>query len=115
MAAGAILRPADHDQHAAPRRGRRQVQDADEFRLCAGEGYRALRHRRHGRNRPSVAAMSAGAKVISWSVQNGAPTTARARCDPVSKRSEEHTSELQSLMRISYAVFCLKKKKTLTK
>src|SRR3546814_4844687 len=30
-------------------------------------------------------------------------------------RSEEHTSELQSLMRISYAVFCLKKKITLTK
>src|SRR3546814_9487706 len=29
-------------------------------------------------------------------------------------RSEEHTSELQSLMRISYAVFCLKKKKTYT-
>src|SRR3546814_1179765 len=30
-------------------------------------------------------------------------------------RSEEHTSELQSLMRISYAVFCLKKKNTYTK
>src|SRR3546814_2926379 len=30
---------------------------------------------------------------------------------PASTRSEEHTSELQSLMRISYAVFCLKKKK----
>src|SRR3546814_7035620 len=30
------------------------------------------------------------------------------------RRSEEHTSELQSLMRISYAVFCLKKKKTQT-
>src|SRR3546814_8105427 len=30
----------------------------------------------------------------------------------VAKRSEEHTSELQSLMRISYAVFCLKKKNT---
>src|SRR3546814_6889582 len=30
-------------------------------------------------------------------------------------RSEEHTSELQSLMRISYAVFCLKKKKTTTR
>src|SRR3546814_8844151 len=28
-------------------------------------------------------------------------------------RSEEHTSELQSLMRLSYAVFCLKKKKTI--
>src|SRR3546814_9101912 len=36
------------------------------------------------------------------------------RADPSSAhaaRSEEHTSELQSLMRISYAVFCLKKKK----
>src|SRR3546814_10248457 len=31
------------------------------------------------------------------------------------KRSEEHTSELQSLMRISYAVFCLKKKKEITR
>src|SRR3546814_2433165 len=31
------------------------------------------------------------------------------------QRSEEHTSELQSLMRISYAVFCLKKKKTIHK
>src|SRR3546814_8789402 len=30
---------------------------------------------------------------------------------PIGLRSEEHTSELQSLMRISYAVFCLKKKK----
>src|SRR3546814_7147572 len=30
----------------------------------------------------------------------------------IQQRSEEHTSELQSLMRISYAVFCLKKKKT---
>src|SRR3546814_3682630 len=30
------------------------------------------------------------------------------------ERSEEHTSELQSLMRISYAVFCLKKKKQIT-
>src|SRR3546814_7042182 len=32
--------------------------------------------------------------------------------DVAVRRSEEHTSELQSLMRISYAVFCLKKKKT---
>src|SRR3546814_7124873 len=34
--------------------------------------------------------------------------------DGVASRSEEHTSELQSLMRISYAVFCLKKKKYTT-
>src|SRR3546814_4485225 len=33
---------------------------------------------------------------------------------PVGVRSEEHTSELQSLMRISYAVFCLKKKITIS-
>src|SRR3546814_4371303 len=32
---------------------------------------------------------------------------------PATIRSEEHTSELQSLMRISYAVFCLKKKNTI--
>src|SRR3546814_6994316 len=32
-------------------------------------------------------------------------------CRRRTRRSEEHTSELQSLMRISYAVFCLKKKK----
>src|SRR3546814_5049213 len=35
----------------------------------------------------------------------------RALDRDVGQRSEEHTSELQSLMRISYAVFCLKKKK----
>src|SRR3546814_5077197 len=35
-----------------------------------------------------------------------------SRCSGRTLRSEEHTSELQSLMRISYAVFCLKKKKT---
>src|SRR3546814_4364668 len=42
-------------------------------------------------------------------------SSAAAATDPASglatMRSEEHTSELQSLMRISYAVFCLKKKK----
>src|SRR3546814_5992151 len=51
----------------------------------------------------------------------GAPGGARPPGPPGSEalsqahekaRSEEHTSELQSLMRISYAVFCLKKKKT---
>src|SRR3546814_1908716 len=41
-----------------------------------------------------------------------APRTASCRgaVGTISARSEEHTSELQSLMRISYAVFCLKKK-----
>src|SRR3546814_2554518 len=38
------------------------------------------------------------------------PAEMVAEIDAVSLRSEEHTSELQSLMRISYAVFCLTKK-----
>src|SRR3546814_6121343 len=40
------------------------------------------------------------------------PHRALVGCARVQPRSEEHTSELQSLMRISYAVFCLKQKKT---
>src|SRR3546814_8121124 len=39
----------------------------------------------------------------------------RVQHNPLRRRSEEHTSELQSLMRISYAVFCLKKKNKKTK
>src|SRR3546814_8180214 len=46
-----------------------------------------------------------GFAVVASEVKNLANETAKAT------RSEEHTSELQSLMRISYAVFCLKKKK----
>src|SRR3546814_970671 len=45
-----------------------------------------------------------GARAGAAEAGGGVQATAR--------RSEEHTSELQSLMRISYAVFCLKKKKT---
>src|SRR3546814_5828579 len=41
----------------------------------------------------------------------GSQFIAALRDDQSVERSEEHTSELQSLMRISYAVFCLKKKK----
>src|SRR3546814_11716341 len=40
---------------------------------------------------------------------------AEAELKGIDGRSEEHTSELQSLMRISYAVFCLKKKKNSNK
>src|SRR3546814_8910823 len=43
-----------------------------------------------------------------WTVQAYPPGGADGQ---LRRRSEEHTSELQSLMRISYAVFCLKKKK----
>src|SRR3546814_2817640 len=49
--------------------------------------------------------------LIRSSVINGLASIAFVAC-MLLVRSEEHTSELQSLMRISYAVFCLKKKKT---
>src|SRR3546814_5905785 len=50
---------------------------------------------------------------LSWHGDEEAATqqTATATIPGFGQRSEEHTSELQSLMRISYAVFCLKKKK----
>src|SRR3546814_9998584 len=46
---------------------------------------------------------------------NISATNSESTEDRKTKRSEEHTSELQSLMRISYAVFCLKKKTTTTR
>src|SRR3546814_6429748 len=65
------------------------------------------------------------ARYMSMMPAPPSPNTARMEgCDgqgpdqrkqSASARSEEHTSELQSLMRISYAVFCLKKKKTINK
>src|SRR3546814_3203782 len=61
------------------------------------------------------AARQAGFSSTEITGQEQHPT--RSRGHPAGEhrtgRSEEHTSELQSLMRISYAVFCLKKKKIL--
>src|SRR3546814_7092613 len=54
---------------------------------------------------------AAGDRDVGFLVHNaGADTYGKAFIDVDLDRSEEHTSELQSLMRISYAVFCLKKK-----
>src|SRR3546814_7419198 len=53
---------------------------------------------------------------VTWDMIARTPANDRSlHCGHAQRRrprSEEHTSELQSLMRISYAVFCLKKKKT---
>src|SRR3546814_2598405 len=51
-------------------------------------------------------------RVISDAASKPMVSVPRMSSNRLSARSEEHTSELQSLMRISYAVFCLKKKKT---
>src|SRR3546814_2385690 len=54
----------------------------------------------------------AGEKVFPDFSQHEAVQNGFSYFDEFLKRSEEHTSELQSLMRISYAVFCLKKQIT---
>src|SRR3546814_4639503 len=54
---------------------------------------------------------SFGTLLMERSVRNNLGGTIERHWEP---RSEEHTSELQSLMRISYAVFCLKKKNRTT-
>src|SRR3546814_4693491 len=64
-------------------------------RAARGNRHLGLRGKEYGYERYFGAGRDAGALVD----------------DHVGVRSEEHTSELQSLMRISYAVFCLKKKK----
>src|SRR3546814_3609360 len=73
------------------------------FRHLSGARHAARVHRAKARAplcgaRPDAAGRGAGAVVR------------RADLCEYPRRSEEHTSELQSLMRISYAVFCLKKK-----
>src|SRR3546814_7434815 len=75
-------------------------------RLAVGQQARADRRRRHR-----------GERIEQHAGEARAPERRLepARTDEMRElgadRSEEHTSELQSLMRISYAVFCLKKKK----
>src|SRR3546814_5137020 len=65
----------------------------------------------------AAACRERGVRIISDEIYHrlsyGAETHSMLQYDPDAFviRSEEHTSELQSLMRISYAVFCLKKKK----
>src|SRR3546814_4492397 len=63
--------------------------------------------RAHTSRRASPSQASSQARVLS--MRSIAPGVGAA-----GRRSEEHTSELQSLMRLSYAVFCLKKKKKQT-
>src|SRR3546814_8890944 len=60
---------------------------------------------------PSLAVGYSGRRSFPSRCSNGVGTQTYAPRAQFKKRSEEHTSELQSLMRISYSVFCLKKKK----
>src|SRR3546814_5520592 len=59
---------------------------------------------------PTASAVVKNAAVTVWTSRYG-KLGLKMMSSQLPARSEEHTSELQSLMRISYAVFCLKKKK----
>src|SRR3546814_1952833 len=86
--------------------GGRTVDVAAVVRPGAAAGRR--RHRAHAHRPRAIKARSARARRRPGVVM--AAFSAIAAILAVVVRSEEHTSELQSLMRISYAVFCLKKK-----
>src|SRR3546814_10215148 len=79
------------------------------FILIAGALWIAAT-RSKGRNETEVLELAAGEAAAAAPVSKDTPEAIASdmRVDPI--RSEEHTSALQSLMRISYAVFCLKKK-----
>src|SRR3546814_2669790 len=78
-----------------------------------GDGAHGVAQREDGRERGLAAdagtrdQIGMAAHVLGERVERDVRPMPRRRLE----RSEEHTSELQSLMRISYAVFCLKKKK----
>src|SRR3546814_2511912 len=72
---------------------------------CAAALYWKRRDIRHQARSRSCMPFAGGSFV--WSLRSSISSAMRLR---ICSRSEEHTSELQSLMRISYAVFCLKKK-----
>src|SRR3546814_7968025 len=94
------------------RRGQRLVgEDPDDDAIGGGGGGRGLvqgEFEGHGSLWVSGKRMAAHAASERWN-----PGASMAGMNESSQvpRSEEHTSELKSLMRISYAVFCLKKKK----
>src|SRR3546814_9826958 len=80
-------------------------------RRCRGHPAAPGRAGRHPAAQVRAAARRQPRPVALLPGTRRAAVAACARRDARPGRSEEHTSELQSLMRISYAVFCLKKKK----
>src|SRR3546814_8978515 len=97
----AVRRPADQARSPVSLwwRGAWGRQLLVEVAVVVG-GYLAYKQVRYLVRDHQVEAFANAARIIRWERAAGM------------FRSEEHTSELQSLMRISYAVFCLKKKKT---
>src|SRR3546814_5143421 len=104
VAAGKSLEMQPHGRRER-RIDDRKTQSASGSLRPRGPGER-LQHRL------AHAVRQAGARVLHTKTRTIRIHHHLAACRAI--RSEEHTSELQSLMRISYAVFCLKKKKQIT-
>src|SRR3546814_3900854 len=79
-----------------------------------GERCIEIGHADHLQDRPEQLHIGAAGDIGDVDQRRRQERPALHRPVETADRSEEHTSELQSLMRISYAVFCLKKKKNLT-
>src|SRR3546814_4434405 len=86
---------------------RRQSADDPRDRAAARRGGWRERERGRGRRDAGDARGAAEGRTVAMTAET--PVTV----EDDDGRSEEHTSELQSLMRISYAVFCLQKKKNI--
>src|SRR3546814_10638571 len=85
------------------------------FKLCPTLTEEVVTCLLGGHGAPAEVGLAAAARVIAALRDTPDAPLSRERAEellttPLEVRSEEHTSELQSLMRISYAVFCLKKK-----
>src|SRR3546814_9623066 len=96
--------PSDEDRVAPGGRGGERVDG------IAHAGFMSINHAAmqvRGRRRDARSPANAAGAGCPYAVGSASKSA-------VIQRSEEHTSELQSLMRISYAVFCLKKKKIKT-
>src|SRR3546814_4678372 len=103
-------RQAAAARHDGADRARIAQPAAQEFEV-APERRQACGYCRHA-DRPSSADIAE--RLPPAGLGGGGRRPASRRCGDSGGRSEEHTSELQSLMRISYAVFCLKKKKKMS-
>src|SRR3546814_6894620 len=107
---GAQSQTGDDDRGRGPRA---RARPAVSFPARRGRGDRARRRRQHAGGRSDLRRHN-----LPWSLGGRRQDRSAGRADDLAgpvERSEEHTSELQSLMRISYAVFCLKKKKKTAK
>src|SRR3546814_3952402 len=105
-----MFRPPSRPSHVAPRSAASQQKQCNK---CRAQGRRVMKQLRRKQWIGVLAFLVEG--TSAWadprSSTRSISDTPRATAEEQFARSEEHTSELQSLMRISYAVFCLKKKK----